>query len=167
MDTSHAWPAQEVQEPLPAACCRAEVERSCFLPQTPLEAQALPAELLVLAEAGTARGDLAKAAIPGCGSAGGRDGIKEGRRQHLLAPLVVTPPGWREARPRHPAMLPSAGLEPAGNEGVMLVVIPFQLGTVTVPEPRSFGACEEHPEGREGVAGGRRGASLPRRFFQD
>ncbi|XP_062466606.1 semaphorin-3B [Pezoporus occidentalis] len=71
MDTSHAWPAQEVQEPWPTACCRAEVERSCFLPQTPLEAQALPAELPVLAGAGTAGGGLAKAAIPGhrCGAA--------------------------------------------------------------------------------------------------
>lgn len=103
MDTSHSWPAQEVQEPLPTACCRAEVERSSFLPQTALEAQALLAESPVLAGAGTAGGDLAKAAIPGRGSAGGRDWIKERRRPRLLAPLAVTPPGWREARPRHPA----------------------------------------------------------------
>lgn len=139
MDSSRALLAhplaQEVQEPLAAACRRAvpgspaEAERSRFLPQTSLGAQALPAELPMLARAGTAGGDLAQAAIPGCGSADGREGIKERRCRHLLALLAVTPPCWQGAMPlasRH-AALHGAGSE-CGDAGGMPVVMPFPAG---------------------------------------
>lgn len=101
--------------PLPAPEPRG-AERSRFLPQTLLGARALPAELHTLAGAGTARGDLAEAAIPGCGSASGRGGIKERKRQHLLVPSAVTPPRWRGARPPAPGWEAFHGL--AENAGM-------------------------------------------------
>lgn len=144
----------------------AEVERSRFLPQTPLGARALPAELQTLAGAGTARRDLAEAAIPGCGSASGREGIKERKLQHLLVPSAVTPPRWRGARPPAPGCETFRGLaESARMRTGLQWRCPFQVVTVILPAPSGSSACQEHPVGREGVAGGRRGASLPRRFF--
>lgn len=145
----------------------AEVERSRFLPLTPLGARALPAELQMLAGAGTAGGDLAEAAIPGCGSASGRDGIKERERQHLLVPSAATPPRWRGARPPGSGCETFRGLAEGRDEGGMPAAMPIQMGTVTVPAASGSGAGQEHPVGREGVAGGRRGASFPRRFFRD
>lgn len=133
--SGHPSDGTEVRELLAAACCRvnpgspAEVERSRFLPQTPLGAWALPAELPMLAGAGTARGDLAKAAMPRHGSAGSREGIKEGRCRHLLAPPAVTPPRWQGARPPAPghATLRGAGSK-CGDEGRLLVVMPVPAG---------------------------------------
>ncbi|XP_036247085.1 semaphorin-3B [Molothrus ater] len=153
------WPVPAAVPPLGPA----EVQRSRFLPLTPPGARALPAELQMLAGAGTAGGDLAEAAIPGCGSASGRVGIKERERQHLLVPSAATPPRWRGARPPAPGCETFRGLRSAG----MRAGCPFHMGTVTVPAARASGAGQEHPVGREGVAGGRRGASLPRRLFRD
>lgn len=112
----------------------AEVERNCFLPLTPLGAWALPAELQMLAGAGTAGRDLAEAAIPGCGSASGRDGIKERKLQHLLVPSAVTPPHWRGARPPAPGCETCRGLaRSAGVTAGCQWRCPFQMGTCQRP----------------------------------
>lgn len=120
---------------LPAACCHAtpgspaEVGRSHFLPQTPLGVRLLLAELPMHTRTGTTRGDLAEAAIPQHGSAGGREGIKERRSRHLLTLPAVTHPRWQGARSLAPglAALCRAGSEHR-DEGGMLVEMLIPAG---------------------------------------
>lgn len=156
--------------PLPAAVPPpgpAEVQRSRFLPLTPPGARALPAELQMLAGAGTAGGDLAEAAIPGCGSASGRVGIKERERQHLLVPSAATPPRWRGARPPAPGWETLGGLRSAGMRAGCQRLCPFHMGTVTVPAASASGAGQEHPWGGKGWPAGDVAHPSRSAFFRD
>lgn len=131
----HPSDGTEVRELLAAACCRvtpgrpAEVERSPFPTTNTAGGLGTASRATDARRAGTARGDLAEAAMPRRGSAGGREGIKEGRCRHLLAPPAVTPPRWQGARPPAPghATLRGAGSE-RGDEGRLLGVMPVPAG---------------------------------------
>lgn len=129
----------------------AEAERSRFLPQTAPGARALPAELQMLSGAGTAGRDLAEAALAGCGSGSGRDGIKEReQQQHLPVPSAATPPLWRGARHRHLAVKPPrAGRECREEHGV-LVTVPFPRGDRHCARRGGSGARNTPGAGRGG-----------------
>lgn len=78
------------------------------------------------------------------------------------------PRAGREPGHRHLAVPPSVGLAVSTDRRAgCWRCCRLQLGTITMPAPSSFGACQELLAGQEGVTGGRRGASLPCRFFRD
>lgn len=136
MDRCRALPAhprhRRYAGALAVARCRprspAGVERSRFLPLTPLGARALPAELQMLCRSRNRRGRFGEAAIPGCGFASGRDGIKERKLQHLLVPSAVTLPLWPGARPPAPGCETFRGLAESRDEGGMPVAMPIPDG---------------------------------------